>query len=184
MDREELIKDIVEWELIMFLSTPNEGGTATCQQRPETFKIMRWMAHAVHEESTLLSYQEDLRMAENTGRTFMIEKYALMDGRIPPISDNELVRSIAECEARWMQEAAERYPHSLQNRGDDMFLRYISCELQTLSDHTLECYAAEVRAALAEGRNMVEERHNLLCRKMGFDSLQQREDSLVTPNPA
>lgn len=176
--RTDLLRDIIEKELIMFLSTPNEGGTASCQQRPDSFRIMRWMAHSVHSDATLLSYHEDLRMAENTGRNFMIEKYALMDGLIPPISQNPLIEIIAAAEAKWMEEAALRYPKSLQSRGDDVFKRYISSELQTLSDHTLEMYAKEVQQALDEGRNLIEDRHTLLCKKMGYGSLAERESSL------
>ena len=178
--REQRINDIVEKELLMFLSTPNEGGTASCQQRPDAFRLMRRMAHSVHEDATLLSYLRDLEQAEASGRNFMIEKYARMEEQLPPISTNEFIPRIAAAEAAWMAEAAARYPRSLQNRGDDTFLRYISCELETLSDETLELYYAEVQAALKEQRNLVEERHNFLCRQLGFASLADREASLNT----
>ncbi|MDE6735015.1 MAG: DUF4125 family protein, partial [Desulfovibrio sp.] len=32
-EREALLGEIIERELAMFLATPNEGGTADCQQR-------------------------------------------------------------------------------------------------------------------------------------------------------
>lgn len=178
--RETLINNIIERELAMFLATPNEGGTASCQQRPDAFRIMRWMAHAVHTDAVLRSYLHDLEAAAASGRNFMIEKYARMDNRIPPVSMNPLIGFIADAEATWLEDAARRYPQSLRGGSDDMFRRYITCELETLSDATLELYAEEVRNALREGRNLVEERHNLLCQRMGFASLAAREASLAT----
>ena len=176
--RQQLLYTIVEKELAMFLSTPNEGGPASCQQRPDTFRLMRAMAHSVHENDTLLSYLHDLEQAESQGRNFMIEKYARMDERIPPVSTNPLIPVIAEAEAHWMQEASARYPRSLQSSGMEIFRRYIACELETLSDQTLELYMEEVKEALAEQRNMVEERHDFLCKKLGFASLADREHTL------
>lgn len=176
--RKQLINTIVEKELVMFLNTPNEGGPASCQQRPEAFRLMRHMAHSVHENATLVSYLNDLTQAEASGRNFMIEKYARMGNQLPPLSTNPLIPLIAGAEAAWMAETAERYPRSLQSRGDDAFLNYISCELETLSDQTLDLYFEEVEAALENQRNLVEERHNFLCRQMGFASLADREASL------
>lgn len=176
--REACIHKIIEKELAMFLATPNEGGTASCQQRPDTFRIMRWMAHAVHTDAVLASYLKDLERAESTGRNFMVEKYARMDERIPPISVNPLIPVIAAAEAQWLEDAARRYPRSLQGSGGDVFRRYISCELETLSDATLELYAEEVQDALHNERNLVEERHNLLCQRMGYASLAAREAAM------
>lgn len=111
--RERVLQNIIERELAMFLAAPNEGGPAACQQRPETFRLMRWMAHAVHDNATLLSYLRDLEEAESNGRNFMIEKYARMDDRIPPLSANPRITAIADAEALWLEEAARRYPLSL-----------------------------------------------------------------------
>ncbi|RXE64146.1 DUF4125 family protein, partial [Muribaculaceae bacterium Isolate-002 (NCI)] len=83
--RESLLREIIDRELAMFLATPNEGGISACQQRPETFRVMRRMAHEVHDDATLASYLDDLRRAEEEGRNFMLEKYARMDERMPPL---------------------------------------------------------------------------------------------------
>ena len=182
--RDACINAIIEKELAMFLATPNEGGTASCQQRPDTFRIMRWMAHSVHNDAVLASYLEDLTRAEATGRNFMLEKYARMDERIPPVSVNPLIPVIAEAEARWLEDAASRYPRSLQGNGSDIFRRYIACELETLSDKTLELYAEEVQDALNKGSNLVEERHNMLCQRMGYGSLAAREAAMKAKEEA
>ena len=86
--REAVLAEIVDRELAMFLATNNEGGISICQTRPDTFRAMRLMAHAAHEDAVLVSYLDDLRQAEADSRNFMVEKYARMDDRLPPLSTN------------------------------------------------------------------------------------------------
>ncbi|MDE6734421.1 MAG: DUF4125 family protein, partial [Desulfovibrio sp.] len=155
--------EIIERELAMFLATPNEGGTADCQQRPDTFRVMRRMAHITHDDATLESYLDDLRAAEESGRNFMLEKYARMDDRLPPLSESPLLDEIADAENAFLEEAAKERPDCIQRNGSDIFRRYLRCELETLSPETLALYAEEVRRAKAEGRNLVLERHQWLA---------------------
>lgn len=162
-EREALLNEIIDRELDMFLKTPNEGGVATCQQRPETFRVMRRMAHVTHDDATLSSYLEDLRAAEAHGRNFMLEKYARMDERLPPLSDSPLLDEIADAEATFLEEAALLHPERIRRNGSGMFRRYLRCELETLSPRTLDLYAQEIRRAREEGRNPVLERHDWLA---------------------
>ena len=53
--REAVLAEIVDRELAMFLTTNNEGGVSICQTRPDTFRAMRLMAHAAHEDAVLVS---------------------------------------------------------------------------------------------------------------------------------
>ncbi|MBD5538949.1 MAG: DUF4125 family protein [Desulfovibrio sp.] len=162
-DREALLDEIIERELAMFLATPNEGGVASCQQRPNTFRVMRRMAHIIHEDEALKSYLEDLRAAEESGRNFMIEKYARMDDRIPPLSTSPLIDEIVSVEDTFMREAAEQFPDRIRLDASAGFSHYLRCELETLSQRTLELYAREVRRAQAGGRNLVLVRHQWLA---------------------
>lgn len=162
-EREALLDEIIERELAMFLATPNEGGTADCQQRPDTFRVMRRMAHITHDDATLKSYLDDLRAAEESGRNFMLEKYARMDDRLPPLSESPLLDEIADAENAFLEAAAKERPDRIQRNGSDIFRRYLRCELETLSPETLALYAEEVRRAQAEGRNLVLERHQWLA---------------------
>ena len=173
--RESLLREIIDRELAMFLATPNEGGISACQQRPETFRVMRRMAHEVHDDATLASYLDDLRRAEDEGRNFMLEKYARMDERMPPLTQSPLPEEIADAEAAFLEEAARRFPHAIKRNGSDMFRRYLRCELETLSPATLELYAGEIRRARREGRNLVLERHRWLARLLGKGSLEECE---------
>ena len=166
-DRETALHEIVERELSMFLATPNEGGVSACQQRPDAFRLMRRMAHVAHGDAVLFSYLDDLRRAETEGRNLMIEKYARMDDRLPPLSTSPLLDQIADAEQAFLHDAQRRYPHVIKSNGQGMFRRYLRCELETLSPRTLELYAAHISRAQHEGRNLVVERHDYLMRLLG-----------------
>ena len=166
-DREAALAEIIERELAMFLATNNEGGVSECQTRPDTFRAMRKMAHSAHEDAVLDSYLADLRQAEVNSRNLMVEKYARMDDRLPPLSTSPLLDQIADAEETFLHEAQRRYPHVIKSNGQGMFRRYLRCELETLSPRTLELYAAQVSRAQQEGRNLVVERHDYLMRLLG-----------------
>lgn len=165
--REQILDEIVERELAMFLATPNEGGTASCQERPKTFRLMRRMAHSSHQDEFLLSYLNDLRAAEKAGRNFMLEKYGRMDDRLPPLSTNPLLDKIADAETEFLDQAARELPDMIRLESLENFRRYLRCELETLSDASLELYHAEILKARAEGRNPVLQRHKWLAEKLG-----------------
>ncbi len=177
--KENLIREIIERELAMFLATPNEGGPSACQMRPQSFRVMRWMNHSTHDIATLESYLNDLKEAEAQGRNFMIEKYARMDDRLPPLSQNPLLDEITDAECAFLHEASERYPHAIKGHGETHFRNYCRCELETLSDRTLELYAAEVKRAQQEKRNLAEERYDNLWKKLGEGSLAAYDAKLA-----
>lgn len=177
--RDALLDAILDMEWGMFASCPNEGGVAPCQQQTEAFHMMRWMAHCIHSEATLLSYYHDLQAAQINDRNLMTEKYARMDNRIPPISTSPLVDSIAEAESAWLEEAEALYPHALKGNGREIFKQYLLCELETFSDETLENYHNEVQYALQNNKNLVIERHDQLCKRLGYESIAAREAQLA-----
>ena len=165
--REAVLAEIVERELAMFLATNNEGGVSVCQTRPDAFRAMRKMAHSAHEDAVLDSYLADLRQAEANSRNLMVEKYARMDDRLPPLSTSPLLDEIADAEEAFLHEAQRLYPNVVKSNGQGMFRRYLRCELETLSPRTLALYAAQIDRARREGRNLVVERHDYLMRLLG-----------------
>lgn len=167
--RETMLNEIIERELRMFLATPNEGGTASCQERPDTFRLMRRMVHEIHSDAFLESYLEDLRLAERQNRNFMLEKYARMDNRLPPLSDNPLLDAIVEAEIKFREEALPQCGGMIRAGSGDYFRRYLRSELETLSDKSLELYNGEMEAAKKAGRNPVLERYRWLARQLGRD---------------
>lgn len=174
-DRESALREIIDRELDMFLATPNEGGVSACQQRPEAFRVMRRMTHEPLDDATLASYLADLHEALAMGRNLMVEKYARMDDRLPPLSTSPLLDEIADEELAFLEEASVLYPHVIKRGGGDMFRRYLRCELETLSQGTLESYAREVRRARSVGENMAVGRHRCLARLLGRGSLEEYE---------
>lgn len=165
--RNAALAEIVERELAMFLATSNEGGVSVCQTRPDTFRAMRKMAHSAHDDALLESYLADLRQAEADGRNVMVEKYARMDDRLPPLSTSPLLDQIADAEEAFLHEAQRLYPNVVKSNGQGMFRRYLRCELETLSPRTLALYAAQIDRARRESRNLVVERHDYLMRLLG-----------------
>lgn len=167
MTRDEMLDEIVARELSMFQSVQGEGGRASCQERPATFRLMRLMAHCIHKEAFLASYLEDLRNAELSGRNLMTEKYARMDDLIPPLNESPLLDEIVEAECRFMEEAAMQMPQIAREPGNGMFPIYLRSELETLSDKSLQLYAEEIRSAMQAGKNPVLERHRWLADRIG-----------------
>ena len=136
--RESLLYEIIERELVMFLATPNEGGVASCQMHPDAFRAMRRMTHSVHDEATLRSYLHDLRLAAESGRNFMIEKYARMDDRLPPLSSSPLLDEIADAETAFLEDAAARFPHVIK-RNVQKF-QPIKRQGQTVIKAAMSCF--------------------------------------------
>jgi hypothetical protein len=177
--RETLINGIIERELEMFLAVKNRGGTSQCQERPESFRLMREISHGVLSDAFLESYLADLKAAAEQGRNFMTEKYALMERLIPPLSDSPVIRDIVVAEGEWRKEVAAQFPRCIHPDGHAGFCLYLGSELQTYSPATLEAYRECVEAARRERRNLVRDRYELLMRKLGHESLAVCEANLA-----
>jgi hypothetical protein len=165
-NRKDLVKNIVEIELRMFEQV-RTSEPSLCKDRPETFRAMREMTHSALSTETLRSYLGDLQKAEAEGRNLLTEKYARMDDRIPPIKINRLIDDIVELETRWMRELSQKYPQSFRG-GSGGFELYLSSELETYSDETLELYFGDACKAEKEGRNLAEERYTKLAQQIGY----------------
>jgi hypothetical protein len=170
-NREELLDNIVKFELDMFEQV-RTSEPSLCKDRPETFKVMRGMSHAVLSTRTLKSYFRDLQKAKAKGRNLLTEKYARMDNRIPPLKSNRLIDDIVKLESRWMKELSQKYPRSFKG-GSSSFELYLSSELETYSDETLKLYFSDVSRAEKEGRNLAEERYTGLSRQIGYGSIDE-----------
>lgn len=173
--RATLLHEIIEKELDMFLATPNQGGTANCQQNPQGFRIMRRMSLSPLSDATLAHYLDDLRHAETQGRNFMVEKYGRMDSLIPPLQANPLIDDIVRAETAFIQTASAQYPHVIRHGGNSAFQNYLRCEAETYSPATLESYSADLRRAQQLGRNPAIERFRCLAHLLGKPSLEAFE---------
>jgi hypothetical protein len=168
-----LLNNIIEIELRMFEQVET-SEPSMCKDRPETFRAMREMTHSVLSTKTLQSYLEDLQKAKAEGRNLLTEKYARMDNRIPPLKTNRLIDDIVKLERRWMRELSQKYPRSF-GAGGDGFELYLSSELETYSDETLNLYFDDISKAEQEGRNLAEERYTKLLQQIGYSSIDEME---------
>ena len=159
--RDELMSEIIKLEWDMFSHVSNVGGPASCQMRPDTFKIMRKSQAATWSDELLASYLEDLKTATREGRNIMTEKYArMMESTFPeeyrklaaslPSVDKETLQKIEEIVAinvGWKAELFDRYPR-LSGKGrplrtsedsamETSFETYLRGELKTYSARTI-----------------------------------------------
>ncbi|WP_290923626.1 DUF4125 family protein [Halodesulfovibrio sp.] len=175
MNREELIHDVIERELVMFLNTKNMGGTASCQENPDMFRQWRWMIFSVLSDEYIASYKEDLIEAERVGRNLMTEKYARMDNLIPCVSPNiAKVRKITATERDWMQQLLQEFP-LLFPQSLARFDMYFPAEMETLSERSLDLYQACVDEALRTGENLARKRYSNFYQRMGLGTLEELE---------
>ena len=148
--RDELMSEIIKLEWDMFSHVSNVGGPASCQMRPDTFKIMRKSQAATWSDELLASYLEDLKTATREGRNIMTEKYdRKLAASLPPV-DKETLQKIEEIVAinvGWKAELFDRYPR-LSGKGrplrtsedsamETSFETYLRGELKTYSARTI-----------------------------------------------
>lgn len=202
--KEELMKEIFQIEWDMFKNVSNSGGTASCQQNPKTFIIMRMSQAMSWTEPMLESYLEDLRTAENTGRNLMTEKYARMmkytfpdeynqlAQRLPLISDEtlSLVDRIAALMVQWAKEMQKKYPYvveagrpiySTEDTPYNTSLEtYSKGELSTYGIQTLRLCWDYFSKCLTDGLNNYEAVLKNMVKMYGYDSIEQaNEDKRV-----
>ncbi|MBW2003178.1 MAG: DUF4125 family protein [Deltaproteobacteria bacterium] len=183
----ETIKKILDKEWYMFQRVKSLGGPAPCQSAPEAFRKIRGSIFETWSSEMLASYLEDLKRALNEGRNLLAEKYARMDGLIPPLSTNSLINKIVEIETRWQEEARKKYPAiyfrvgrgtGAANDGSN-FSIYLRSELETYSDKTLSLYYERIRRALDKGENPAILSLETLVKKGGFKNLEHAENILA-----
>jgi hypothetical protein len=174
--REILILRIIDREWVMFHGV-KASEPASCQEAEGTFRLMRWMSHSVLPEAVLLAIEAQLEAAATLGRNLMTEKYARMAGQIPPLKQapqSDVIRAIVAAETEWLRALGRRYPLTFPGSGE-RFGAYLAGELETYADDTLALYGTWIAQALEQGRNPVQERYQNLFRRMGYASIEERE---------
>lgn len=170
-ERDRLISDIIDIEWFM-LENVNASNPNNCQEKPNAFRLMRWVSHSVLPNILLESYLDDLQQGIKEGRNFMTEKYARMENKIPPINNNPLIKEIVCIENEFKDVIAIKYPTLLCSESND-FQNYFACELETYSDRTIELFYSAVKKAKNENYNLVEERYENLFKRLGYSSIEE-----------
>jgi len=143
-----------------------------CQEKPRSFRLMREMNHSVLSNDTLKSYLKDLKNSRLKGRNLMTEKYACMNNLISPINFNPHIQKIVSIELEWFKELSEQYPH-IVNSKPNYFSKYLSCELETYSNKSIELYIKDVEIAQKDGINLAKQKFKYLIKKLGYTSLDE-----------
>jgi len=183
--QQELIQEIIDRELDMFLKVPAREP-ASCRKNPGAFRFYRRVSFSVWSEAALESYRDDLIRADAGGLNLMTLKYARMENRIPPLSINPLIDRIVEIEIAWTKELAAKYPN-LHSRGRPIdedgpggtsIRTYLHGELETYSDNTLALYHQNQLQSLERKENLAEKVLLATVLEAGYGSLQEAEDRL------
>lgn len=198
--REELMSEVIKLEWEMFSHVSNAGGPASCQMRPDTFKIMRKSQAATWPDELLASYLEDLKAAKREGRNIMTEKYARMmestfpeeyrklAASLPPVGKETLqkIEAIVAINVEWKAELFDRYPRlsgrgrplrtAEDSTGETSFETYLRGELKTYSAHTITLLHDLTVRQQQDGVNGAA--LNLLnqVQQYGYATLEQAED--------
>ena len=175
--KEDLISRIIEIEWGMFSTVKNRGGRASCQEEPETFKIIRTSNFMNWSPATLESYLQDLEDTKKAGRNLMTEKYARMEGLLPS-PDTEtlsLINKIIAIECRWLEELAIKSSHLKPARpiysADDSpwgvsSETYTRGELATYSKRTIELYYEDILDMKLKNLNRIEIIFNTMLERL------------------
>lgn len=165
--KEELIEEIIRIEWEMFISVRARGRSALCQEDPDSFRIIRTANFMTWSDDTLTSYLEDIKTARSLGRNLMTEKYARMEGLIPPLNPAvlTLIDKIVEKECLWAEDFLQSNPGARLARpiytrdefpGVVSSETYSRAELETYSARTLEHYYSDVMELSSRGENRIE----------------------------
>ena len=165
-DKGELIAEILEIEWDMFTSVQARGGVASCQEDRRSFHIIRPADFLTWSEATLSGYLNDLKTARSKGRNLMTEKYARMEGLIPPLNPDAapLIDRIVRKECLWAEEYLKGTPGArlarpIYSRDDTPEVTssetYSRAELDTYSTATLDLYYSDILGMAARGENRI-----------------------------
>lgn len=202
MTLEEKKQELTALEWKDFTRAHNIGGRAGCQDDPSGFFLMRMSLFEPWPEALTDSYLEDLRSAQASGRSLPAEKYAWMMEKTapedfarirhllpePPEGQAELIREILAIEIPWFREYTASYPYLARGSrkaetdegsfGGTSMAVYLEGELRTYSLRTLRLYLEMDRTLLAEGKNMGILVVGAQMRRLGFESIDDAEESL------
>lgn len=179
-DKEKILSLLVWPEWHMFQGVEHVGGRASCQDDFPNFFKFRLAQFLTWSDELRSSYASDLILAELSGRNLVRDKYAYMmastapddfsemEAYLPDLSGEkrEKIASIVSVYVAWNHLFVSEHPESAGYRPIDQvadtvdltsYETYLSAELATYSEKSLNFLAEHVASCLAERRNLVAE---------------------------
>ena len=89
------------------------------------------------------------------------------------------IKEIVQIESEWMNDLTQKYPHTFKRRASN-FENYLSCELETYSDETIEFYFKDIKTSKDKGENLAEERYTHLFQGVGYNSITEVEENRLS----
>lgn len=199
METSELVQQIIHKEWDFFQQTHNAGGRASCQNDPDTFRIMRASQFCCWSDEILQSYDKGLDAALAEGRNPVTEKYAYMmrsthpeefariEAMLPPISaaKHELIEYLVSVNMAWEEECEKQFPHirscgrSLYSTQDSAvstsFETYLRGELSTYAEETLTLLKKHTEQCLADKINLARKNLECMVHSYGYPSIEELE---------
>lgn len=186
-DRIRLTEQILELELVMFLSVPT-ARQYSCQEDPEGFKLHRRAQFAAWSPATLESYLDDLQKAKAVGRNLLALKYARMDHLVPCENFSPLIDALIDLAVQGQKQFIVDYPALMRGGrplreaenapGLTSFETYLRGELESYSERTLERLYRDMLELQKSGSSQSEVIYRFLAGCWGFDSLENLEITL------
>lgn len=195
----DLVEKIIDLEWKQFDKVKNIGGRADCQDDFETFSIMRKSQYLTWTEELLISYCNDLIVADRRGWNLIMEKYArMMQSTNPkeyvgfepdlPVLSEERIRiqeEVIKIQVAWMEEAAKKYPgitgnmRSIRTSTDTPFNTsyetYLRGELGTYSENTFILYTGFVISLMKKSDNLAINTIKNTVGLYGYASIEEAE---------
>ena len=202
MDKDALVKRVVQDEWEAFDKVKNEGGRADCQDNFGTFNIMRSSQYLTWTPEMLIKYAEDFEANMEAGWNPITEKYGRMEestapdkyaqiaDSLPAVDDKKraIIEEIVSVQVGWMEDFASRYPKLAGNARsihtsedtpfDTSYETYLRGELMTYSDEMLAMYGAFIVDIARSGRNLADMTMDNTVHLYGYKSLDDAEGSL------
>lgn len=180
--KQSLINEILNIEWNMFQGVKGETPSA-CQNMPDKFSKIRGSIFMVWPNEALESYLSDLKKAHRKERNLLTEKYARMDNRIPPLSNNPRIKDIVKIETSWQEEIRHKYPMVFQvmcrttrpTLDGNNFSIYLESELETYGNKTIELYFKKVKDAQKSDSNLAIKSLEILLKEGGFSNITHAE---------
>lgn len=200
MTKQELLNEIIylEWEMMISITAIDDPDG--CREDPATFQIMRESQHLIWSEETLVSYLEDLKLAQSQKVNMAAERYAHMmkvthpaeyeqiKNNLRPITNEQvlLVDKIMAAFSGWNSEVDHLFPNirtfgrpATENGTWTSVDTYLRGELMTYSTKTLNLCLQDVYLAQAQSVNLSELNLLFMARFYGFDSLYDMEAKMA-----
>lgn len=202
MDKEKIIREILEREWVFFQMAQNTGGRASCQDNKKEFIIMRESQWKTLPLNILESYLEDLKIAEGNKQNIVVEKYARMmkysapdeyekiKKFLPEISEEKMkiADQIVEIYLDWERDLIKKYP-KLTDRGRPLNSKndtpeytsietYLRGELLSYSLKTVKLYFDYIKECIEKNINLAKINIENIVKEKGYASLEDAEDKI------